>query len=425
MKKSGAGRGESGGRARSRSRGSRLSAVGSGLALAGCAAAAGVVAERMLFAAPRYRGPVSDHFDGEHFHNVDPSSRGQGSFLEWQLNREPGFWPEWIESEPGEAPPARVGNGRMRVTWVNHATLLLQVENVNILTDPIWSERCSPLSFLGPRRHRAPGIRFRDLPPIDVVLVSHNHYDHFDVATLQRLGARFGPLMVTPLGNGLLLARNGIAAGPRPAAGGPRGGGSGESLPGGGSFAALRPSGAAPAQDDGGAQVAGRGLRAAGRGLSTAIELDWWQSVRVAEHVEITCVPSQHFCARAISDRNRALWGGFVISTRSGNAYFAGDTGWGSHFGQIAERFGSMRLAMLPIGAYLPRWFMKPVHIDPAEAVEAHKVLGASVSVPMHYGTFHLGDDGEQRPLDDLRRAIDASGTSSFEIIRHGEGFEA
>jgi L-ascorbate metabolism protein UlaG (beta-lactamase superfamily) len=367
----------------------------------------------MLFAAPRYRGPVSDHFDGEHFHNADPSWQSEGSFLKWQLNRDLGFWPEWVESEPGEAPPARVGNGRMRVTWVNHATLLLQVENVNILTDPIWSERCSPLSFLGPRRHRAPGIRFRDLPPIDVVLVSHNHYDHFDVATLHRLGRRFAPLMVTPLGNGLLLAREGI--GRRPAAGGWREEGSGDSLPGGGSFAALRPSGASPAQDD----------KSAGRGPSPAIELDWWQSVRVAEHVEITCVPSQHFCARGLSDRNRALWGGFVISTRSGNAYFAGDTGWGSHFGRIAERFGSIRLAMLPIGAYLPRWFMKSAHVDPAEAVEAHKVLGASVSVPMHYGTFRLGDDGEQRPLDDLRRAIDASGISSFEIIRHGEGFEA
>jgi L-ascorbate metabolism protein UlaG (beta-lactamase superfamily) len=411
-----------------------LSAVGSGLALAGCAAAAGVVAERMLFAAPRYRGPVSDHFDGEHFHNADPSWQSEGSFLKWQLNRDLGVWPEWIESELGEAPPARVGNGRMRVTWVNHATLLLQVENVNILTDPIWSERCSPLSFVGPRRHRAPGIRFRDLPPIDVVLVSHNHYDHFDVATLHRLRWRFAPTMVTALGNGLLWGWAGIAAGRRS-------GGSGGSLPGWGSFAALRPSGASPAQDDRGLSGDGSfaalrgsaaapaqddsGARAAGRGPSHAIELDWWQSVRVAEHVEITCVPSQHFCARALSDRNRALWGGFVISTRSGNAYFAGDTGWGSHFGQIAERFGSIRLAMLPIGAYLPRWFMKMAHIEPAEAVEAHKVLGASVSVPMHYGTFRLGDDGEQRPLDDLRCAIDAGGTSSFEIIRHGEGFEA
>jgi L-ascorbate metabolism protein UlaG (beta-lactamase superfamily) len=327
-----------------------------------------IAIERHVIAAPRYRGPVTDHFDGERFRNADPSWQSERSFLKWQFERERGFWPEWIESEPGPAPPARVGDGRMRVTWVNHATLLLQVENLNILTDPIWSERTSPVSFLGPRRHRAPGLRLRDLPPIDVVLVSHNHYDHLDLATLHRLQWRSAPRIFTPLGNSLLMSRAGI------------------------------------------------------RG---ATELDWWQSSRVTDHVEITCVPSQHFCARALSDRNRALWGGFVIATRSGNAYFAGDTGWGSHFERIRGRFGSIRLAMLPIGAYLPRWFMRPAHIDPAEAVEAHKVLGADVSVPMHYGTFRLSDEGVAQPVDDLRRAIAANGVSSFEVIQHGEGFEA
>ncbi|HEV8432762.1 MAG TPA: MBL fold metallo-hydrolase [Thermoanaerobaculia bacterium] len=335
----------------------------------GAGIAGGAVAiERYVIAAPHYHGPISDHFDGERFRNADPSWQSERSFLKWQFEREPGFWPEWIEGEAGPAPLPRVGDGRMRVTWVNHATLLLQVENLNILTDPMWSERCSPVSFLGPRRHRAPGLRFRDLPPIDVVLVSHNHYDHLDVATLHRLRWKFAPLIITPLGNTLLMSRVGIRA---------------------------------------------------------AKELDWWEAVRVNEHVEITCVPSQHFCARGLSDRNRALWGGFVIATRSGNAYFAGDTGWGSHFERIRDRFRSIRLAMLPIGAYLPRWFMRPAHIDPAEAVEAHKVLGADVSVPMHYGTFRLSDEGEAQPADDLRRAIAANGVSSFEIIRHGEGFEA
>jgi L-ascorbate metabolism protein UlaG (beta-lactamase superfamily) len=329
---------------------------------------AGVAIERNVIAAPRYRGPVSDHFDGERFRNADLSWQSERSFLKWQLERERGLWPEWIDSEPGPAPPERVGGGRMRVTWVNHATLLMQVENLNILTDPIWSERCSPVSFLGPKRHRAPGLRFDDLPPIDVVLVSHNHYDHLDLATLHHLQWRKAPRILTPLGNSLLLSRSGI------------------------------------------------------RG---AEELDWWRSARVDEHVEITCVPSQHFCARALSDRNRALWGGFVIATRSGNAYFAGDTGWGSHFERIRDRFRSIRLAMLPIGAYLPRWFMRPAHIDPAEAVEAHKILGADVSVPMHYGTFRLSDEGEAQPVDDLRRAIAANRVSSFEVIRHGEGFEA
>jgi L-ascorbate metabolism protein UlaG (beta-lactamase superfamily) len=360
LMKRGRGSGELGG-------GARATKIVRGVAIGAGVVGGAVAIERNLMAAPRYRGPVSDHFDGERFRNADPSWQSERSFLKWQLERERGFWPEWIDSESGPAPPVRVGDGRMRVTWVNHATLLLQVENLNILTDPIWSERCSPVSFLGPRRHRAPGLRFDDLPPIDVVLVSHNHYDHLDIATLRRLQWRFAPRILTPLGNSLLMSRVGI------------------------------------------------------RG---ATELDWWQSVRLNEHVEITCVPSQHFCARGLSDRNRALWGGFVIATRSGNVYFAGDTGWGTHFERIRERFRSIRLAMLPIGAYLPRWFMKPAHIDPAEAVEAHKVLGADVSVPMHYGTFRLSDEGEAQPVADLRRAIAANGVSSFEIIRHGEGFE-
>lgn len=336
------------------------------IAVTAAAAAAAVLAERKLLAAPHYHGPHTDHFDGERFHNLDPVVHEPGSVLKWQLERERNTWPEWIDSKPGEAPPRRVGDGRMRVTWINHATLLIQVDGVNILTDPIWSSRCSPVQFLGPKRHRAPGLRFFDLPPIDIVIVSHNHYDHLDVGTLHRLRATHAPRIVTPLGNSLLLDRYGI------------------------------------------------------RG---AMELDWWRSVRI-KGVDVTCVPAQHFCARALSDRDRTLWGGFMISTKSGNAYFAGDTGWGEHFARIARRFGEIRVAMLPIGAYLPRWFMRPVHIDPAEAVEAHEILGARVSIPMHYGTFRLSDEGVDQPLDDLRCALEANGISNFTPVAHGTGVE-
>jgi L-ascorbate metabolism protein UlaG (beta-lactamase superfamily) len=345
----------------------RMGRIVKAAAAAATIGAAGLIVERTLFASPHYRGPVTDHFDGEHFRNLDPAWREQGSFLKWIATREEGFWPRWIDAEPAPPPPERVGGGRMQITLVNHATLLLQVENLNILTDPIWSERCSPFAAIGPRRHRAPGIRFRDLPPIDVVLVSHNHYDHLDLPTLHRLQWRHAPRIVTHRGIGSLLARHGI---------------------------------------------------------TKTTELDWWRTMRADANVEITSVPSQHFCARAISDRNTSLWGGFVVSTPSGRAYFAGDTGWGHHFAQIGERFAPLRLAMLPIGAFLPRWFMKPVHIDPAEAVEAHRVLGAETSVAMHYGTFHLGDDGEQQPLDELAKALAASGTKNFHVLDHGVGRE-
>ncbi len=327
------------------------------------AATAGFLAERFLIAAPHYQGPVTDHFDGEHFHNRERGWQSEGSFLKWQMTKMPTPWPEWIDGQPGPPPPARVDGGRLRVTWVNHATLLVQMDGVNILTDPMWSERCSPVSFAGPRRHRAPGLRIEDLPPLDAVLVSHNHYDHMDVPTLRRLRA---PIF-TPLGNSAFLERHGVGA---------------------------------------------------------ANDLDWWEEVRLDQKVKITLVPSRHFCARGLSDRNATLWGGFVISGPSGNAYFAGDTGWGNHFAEIGERFGPIRLALLPIGAYQPRWFMKPAHISPEEAVDAHLALGARTSIAMHFGTFQLGDDGHREPLLDLLAALEEKGNPAVLVVEHGVGVE-
>lgn len=303
--------------------------------------------------------PVSDHFDGRRFHNVRPGWQSGGSFLKWQLTKKPGPWPRWIDSQPGPPPPRRVDDGRVRVTWINHATLLMQLDGVNLLTDPIWSERCSPVSFAGPKRHRAPGLRFDDLPEIDAILVSHNHYDHLDLPTLRRFPNR---KIFTPLGNAALL--------------------------------------------------------------DNATDLDWWDSVKLTDRVTVTLVPAQHFCARGLFDRNATLWGGFVIRAPSGNVYFAGDTGWGDHFAEIAKRFGPIRVAMLPIGAYLPRWFMRPAHISPAEAVEAHFALEARTSIAMHYATFRLGDDGYHEPANDLRAALAARGNPPVVMIEHGIGVD-
>ncbi|MDQ3283302.1 MAG: MBL fold metallo-hydrolase, partial [Acidobacteriota bacterium] len=314
-----------------------------------------------LLSAPKYRGAKSDHFDGKHFHNLEPTTHaGTLDMFKWMATRDEGPWDDWREITP--ATPRRCVNGsEVRVTMVNHATLLVQTEGLNILTDPIWSERCSPVQFAGPKRHHAPGIRFEDLPPIDVVILSHNHYDHMDVPTLQRLSAEHRPRIFAGLGNAAFLQSQNIAK---------------------------------------------------------VTELDWWDTVVIADGVRLNAVPAQHFSSRGLADRDANLWCGYTIETPNGAIYFAGDTGWGSHFAQIKERFGRIRLALLPIGAYRPEWFMCAVHISPKDAVRAAQALEAEVSIPMHYGTFHLGDDGQDEAVNVLREEM---GKTRFEVVGAGE----
>lgn len=310
----------------------------------------------MFFAAPKYRGPKSDHFDGKRFHNLQPTRHaGFLDMVKWLTNRDQGQWERWREITPAAPPPRRVAGGELRVTWVNHSTFLIQTENVNVLTDPIWSERCSPVRWAGPKRHHAPGIRFEELPPIDAVLISHNHYDHLDVPTLARL-----PRAQTFVGLGNSAF------------------------------------------------------------LKGATDLDWWESAPVANGVRVHGVPAQHFSSRGLTDRDANLWCGFVVETPHGAIYFAGDTGFGPHFGMIRERFGPMRLALLPIGAFRPEWFMCSVHISPRDAVRAAAALEAHVSIPMHFATFHLGDDGQDEPAEVLRRELESTPDVRFEILTPG-----
>ena len=323
-----------------------------------------------VLAVPRYKGPVSDHFDGDAFFNPwNRTERGPADLVKWRVDRDPGPWREWTDAPPGRKPPERVSGGAMRATFVNHATVLVQFDGLNILTDPIWSDRCGPFSWAGPKRVRPPGIRFEDLPPIDVVLISHNHYDHMDLPTLEKLARGHKPKFFVGLGNLPVLQRADITDG---------------------------------------------------------VEVDWWDEHALAPQVKLTSVPVQHFSGRSVADRNNALWTGYVIEGPSGKFYFSGDTGYGPHFADVGKKLGPFRLAVLPIGAFRPQWFMNIVHTSPAQAAQAHLDLGAKTSLAVHFGTFPLADDGQHEPVRVLADALGLMKIprSQFWVLDFGEGRE-
>ncbi len=309
---------------------------------------------------------ISDHHDGRTFHNLDPAARARplSDVWRWYRARRPAPWPRWIENgAPHPVPPT--APGRISATWIGHSTFLLRIGGLTLLTDPVFALHAGPFGRFGPRRVRAPGIPLPSLPRVDLVLQSHNHYDHLDLAAHEALALRDAPAVVTPLGNRAYL--------PRPAR------------------------------------------------LKT-VELDWWDAVETAPGVRVTLVPAQHFSARTPWDRDRALWGGFMIEAEGRRIYFAGDSGYGTHFAEIGRRFPGIDLALLPIGAYEPRWFMGPVHVDPAQAVRAHLDVGAARSVAMHFGTFQLTDEGIDAPVEELAAARQGAGlpVESFQVPTAG-----
>jgi L-ascorbate metabolism protein UlaG (beta-lactamase superfamily) len=322
--------------------------------LAGAAAAIGVPSAWMS-RMKTYDGPFSDHFDGLHFFDPDGvSPKSLGDLMRWQLGsaRQRAAWPQWASSAYADTPPPRVNGNKARLSFVGHASWLIQTAGLNILVDPVWSERASPFAWAGPKRHNDPGIAFDALPKIDVVLVSHGHYDHLDLATLSRLAAKFSPRVITPLGNDVTM-----------------------------------------------------------RGADAAIgaeAFDWHARVDLGG-VAVTLVPTRHWSARGLFDRNKALWASFVMDTPAGKIYIVCDSGYGEgkHFRSAAAAHGPLRLAILPIGAYEPRWFMKDQHMNPSDAVQALADCGAQAALAHHHGTFQLTDEAIDAPVIALQAALD------------------
>lgn len=306
--------------------------------------------------------PISDHYDGRRFFNPEPTARAADgrrlsffSILRARLRRNPETWASWprhVENNHHPVPAAEPPT----VSFIGHSTFLLRLPGLSILTDPVFSARCSPSQFAGPKRVRAPGIALHHLPHVDLILLSHNHYDHMDIISLRKLRARFPKVhIVTTLGNAAYLRKKGI--------------------PG-------------------------------------AVELDWWQSHTHGEAV-LTVTPARHFAARTLYDRNATLWGGMFIEHQGRRIYFAGDTGATKFFAEIRARLGAPDLALLPIGAYEPRWFMGPVHMNPQDAVQAFMALAAKRAIGMHFGTFQLTAEAIGAPEQDLAAAREAAGIAA------------
>lgn len=302
---------------------------------------------------PYHSGPITDHFDGTRFFNPDGAApRGLSDLLKWQLNGQRSTWPKSVAVQPVKPAPSVAD---MTITMVGHATLLIQTAGINILTDPVWSHRASPLSFAGPKRVAQPGIAFDDLPKIDAVLLSHNHYDHLDLATLQRLHQTHAPEIITPLGNETVIHAR---------------------LP-----------------------------------LAKITTRDWGQNTTFGP-LTIHFEPCHHWSARGARDRSMALWAAFVIDGPRGKILHIGDTGFdqGRPYRNLPAKHGAIRTAILPIGAYAPRWFMRDQHQNPDEAARGFLLSGAKCAIGHHWGTFQLTDEERSAPLDALTAALKTHG---------------
>lgn len=343
------------------------------LTATGAAAVAGGAALLPRRANAYYSGPISDHFNGEQFFNPG-GKHPQSARRLWHLYTQETWakWPARIDIARRDKPPTSVPANRARIAFAGHASWLIQTGPKNLLVDPVWSDRASPISFAGPKRVAPPGIAFDDLPPIHAVLVTHNHYDHLDLGTLARIWQRDRPVIVTPLGNDAIMR---------------------QTLP-----------------------------------QARFVVLDWDHTTELAPGLVVHAEPTQHWSARGLRDRRHALWASFVIESAAGKIYAVGDSGLGDGgtFRRIGKRHPDIALALLPIGAYEPRWFMADQHMNPADAVEAFVLSGAKRALGHHWGTFQLTTEAHDQPPADLARALAGKGidASAFRAVTPGDVVE-
>ncbi len=322
-------------------------------------------------------GPKGAERVGKQFRNVYPvKEKNFSTLMKWRRERRklkiPPVESYTFPSATNDTAFLRDNRSINTFTWIGHATALVQINGVNILTDPHFSLRASPVQWKGPKRSMPPGISMDELPEIDIVIMSHDHYDSLDLKSISKLANRKGgerTLFAVPLGLGQWFRE---------------------------------------------------------RGAVNVVEFDWWQSYQYSgqyAEAEVIAVPAQHWSKRYPLFRNRTLWAGWVIRVKGFTFYFAGDTGYAPIFQSIGERYGPMDLAAIPIGAYEPRWFMKDMHMNPEEAVKVHKDVKSKLSIAIHWGTFVLTDEPLDEPPVRLREALKNEGISGsdFKVLKHGE----
>jgi L-ascorbate metabolism protein UlaG (beta-lactamase superfamily) len=311
---------------------------------------------------------IEEFYDKKKKRFINPSGIVSKSFfdvLKWKTSTKPQIWPTEIPKEHNFKLFDNIQENQVSVTFINHSSFLLQFDSLNILTDPVFSKRVSPFSWVGPKRARKSGIEINQLPRIDIVIISHNHYDHLDIKSLKEINKKFKPIFIIPIGNSKLMTSNGI---------------------------------------------------------SNFKELHWWQTAIFSDDLRVCFTPAQHFSNRGLFDKDKSLWGSYMITYKGQNVYFGGDTGYADHFKKIAKHFKNISLSFLPIGAYEPRWFMRDVHTNPEDAVIAHLDLLSKLSIGMHFGTFQLTDEGINDPIYDLKDAIKKHNISSNSFISLGVG---